>query len=137
MTTNNNEERREVKTFEVDYKCPKCGAGYLRPTGIAVGGEPIQYPHKCNNCDYREVMKGYKYPYLVYEPVSTLVYLQFGNSVDIAHGKDFYDNNEIHTNNINVVENTRPNEFQIEIPFDLKDKPMNEINNYVKKESGK
>ena len=69
------EEKKEVRTFKIDYKCPKCCIGYLRPTGIAVGGNPMQYPHKCNNCEYHEIMKGYQYPYLVYEPLINSIYI--------------------------------------------------------------
>ena len=89
------EVKREVRTFEVDFKCPKCGIGYLRPTGIAVGGTPIQYPHKCNNpdCDYHEIIKGYVYPYLVYEPLFTGIYMKYGDSVEYVHGKDHQEEN--------------------------------------------
>jgi hypothetical protein len=83
------EEKRQVKTFEVDYKCPKCGIGYLRPTGIAVGGFPMQYPHSCNNpeCDYHEIMKGYQYPYLVYEPLNNGITMIMDGNVEKIQGK--------------------------------------------------
>ena len=97
------EERQEVKTFEVDYKCPKCGVGYLRPIGIIVDISPLKYPHKCNNCDYKEIISGHKYPYVVYEPVSNEIHIQNGNNIDII----FHDNkneDEIHIGNIEVKE---------------------------------
>jgi hypothetical protein len=94
------EEKREVRTFEVDYKCPKCGIGYMRPTGIAVGGTPMQYPHKCNNCDYHEIIHGYMYPYLVYEPLFSGIYMKNSNSVEYVHGKDYVEpTNQIEVNN--------------------------------------
>lgn len=88
--TNNSIEKREVRTFEVDYRCPKCNIGFLRPTGIAVGGTPIKYPHKCNNpdCDYHEIMHGLNYPYLVYEPLFSGIYMKYNNNVEYVHGKD-------------------------------------------------
>jgi DNA-directed RNA polymerase subunit RPC12/RpoP len=97
------EERREVKTFEIDYKCPKCGIGYLRPIGIIVDNSPLTYPHKCNNCDYKEIIKGHKYPYLVYEPLFDGIQIQHGNTIDIIH-RDCYCHDEIHVGDINVKE---------------------------------
>ncbi len=50
------ETKKEVKVFMVDYKCPKCEIGYLRPTGTILSTYPPQIPHRCNNekCDYGE-----------------------------------------------------------------------------------
>jgi hypothetical protein len=94
------EEKREVRTFEIDCKCPKCGIGYLRPTGIAVGGTPMQYPHRCNHCDYHEIIKGYVYPYLVYEPLFSGIYMKNGDSVEYVHGKDHVEpTNHVEINN--------------------------------------
>ena len=128
------EERKEVKTFEVDFKCPKCNIGYLRPTGIVCDNNPPTYPHKCNNCDYSKVMKGHKYPYLVYEPVFNGIEIQDGNTINIIHRNN---SSEIHTGDIKVNENIEKNIYRVEIPPDLKDKSIKEIDNYVKKESGK
>ena len=80
------EEKKEVRTFEVDFKCPKCDIGYIRPTGIPVGGNPIQYPHKCNNCDYYEIMKGYQYPYHVYEPLFNITMVM--NTIENLQDKE-------------------------------------------------
>lgn len=61
------EERREVKTFEVDMICDKCGKGFMRPAGnIVLATYPIQYPHECTNCGNRENYTK-KYPYTEYE----------------------------------------------------------------------
>ena len=128
------EERKEVRTFEVDYKCPKCSTGYLRPIGIVCDNNPPTYPHKCNNCDYSKVMKGHKYPYLVYEPVFNGIEIQDGNTINIIHRNN---SSEIHTGDIKVNENIEKNIYRVEIPPDLKDKSIKEIDNYVKKESGK
>ena len=128
------EEKKEVRTFKVDFKCPKCGAGYLRPTGIVCDNNPPTYPHKCTNCNYNKVIKGHKYPYLVYEPLFNEIEIQDGNTINIIHRDN---SNEIHTGDIKVSENIEINKYRVEIPFDLKDKSIKEINNYVKKESGK
>lgn len=50
------ETRNKVETVQVDYKCPKCENGYLRPTGTCYPTNPPQFPHRCNNekCDYME-----------------------------------------------------------------------------------
>lgn len=54
------EVKNEVKTVRVDYLCPKCEKGFLRPTGQVQTAYPPQYPHKCNNpdCDYYETFMG-------------------------------------------------------------------------------
>ena len=62
------EVRKEAKTIHVDYECPKCKKGYLRPMGNVLTTNPLIYPHKCNNpkCSYREDFK-HTYPYIDYE----------------------------------------------------------------------
>jgi len=69
------ETRQEVKTIQVDYKCPKCNTGYLRPTGIVLCTYPPQYPHKCNNpkCDYGQTFPDARYPYLEYESSTPVI----------------------------------------------------------------
>ncbi|MFA5207365.1 MAG: hypothetical protein WC428_01795 [Candidatus Paceibacterota bacterium] len=89
------EEKKEVKPFQIDFKCPKCPIGYLRPTGIAIGGTPLRYPHICNNpeCDYKEIMKGKIYPHVIYEPLFNNIYEKDNNNIEYVHGKDYVDNN--------------------------------------------
>ena len=60
------EIKKEVKTVEIDYKCPKCKVGRLRPTGVKQMTYPPKYPHKCTNCDYTETFRN-TYPYIDYE----------------------------------------------------------------------
>lgn len=62
------EVRKEAKTIHVDYQCPKCKKGYLRPMGNVLTTNPPIHPHKCNNpqCDFREDFK-FTYPYVDYE----------------------------------------------------------------------
>ena len=66
------EERKEVKTIKVDYKCPKCKTGYLRSTGMVFTTDPPLFPHICNNpeCGYGETFRNIKYPYVEYEAIS-------------------------------------------------------------------
>ena len=61
---------KEVKTIQVDYKCPKCNQGYLRPTGIVLTSHPPQFLHHCNNpkCEHAEIFKNH-YPYIDYQEV--------------------------------------------------------------------
>ena len=61
------EIKSEVKTFQIDMVCDKCGQGYMLPAGnIVLATYPIQYPHQCTNCGNVE---NYiiKYPYIVEE----------------------------------------------------------------------
>ncbi len=64
------ETRKEVKQVQVDYRCPKCKNGYLRPTGTVLNSNPPQFPHKCNNCDYMETFRDKQYPYIDYEEIT-------------------------------------------------------------------
>ena len=54
------ETKEKVETVKVDYKCPKCESGYLRPTGTCLPMNPPLYPHQCNanGCDYGETFTG-------------------------------------------------------------------------------
>jgi len=45
------EVREYVEPIRLDFKCPECETGYLRPTGIVLSTFPPMYPHKCNNHD--------------------------------------------------------------------------------------
>jgi len=65
------EIRTEVKTFRIDYLCPKCKTGHLRHSGTVLTINPPEYPHNCNNikCDYAENFSGKSYPYIITEDV--------------------------------------------------------------------
>jgi hypothetical protein len=83
------EERLNVKTIQVDYKCPKCIKGYLRPIMMTYGSPDIQYPHRCNNhdCDYKIVLP-VRYPYIEYIPEDwQLTIIDAGNEVNITNPK--------------------------------------------------
>ena len=59
------ETQQKVETVKIDFKCPKCNDGHLRPTGMALTTHPAQFPHKCTDCEYGETF--YKtYPYIDY-----------------------------------------------------------------------
>lgn len=66
------EIKNEVKSVQVDYRCPECKIGFLRPTGIVYSTYPPKFPHKCNNinCNYMETFTDKKYPYVEYVNVS-------------------------------------------------------------------
>lgn len=59
------ETRVEVKTFKVQYRCPKCESGHLE----YIGTKGVRYVHKCNNkeCNHHEDLQDKKYPYIEYE----------------------------------------------------------------------
>jgi hypothetical protein len=66
------EEVKEVKPMRVDYKCPNCETGYLRPTGMCYSTSPPQYPHICNNgCGYGGTFNKI-YPYIDYKEVDVM-----------------------------------------------------------------
>ena len=60
------EEVKEVKIVMVDYKCPICKDGYLRPLDSVLASYPPIYPHQCTDCDYAESIVGKVYPYPKY-----------------------------------------------------------------------
>lgn len=57
-------EIRNVKSEQMDEKCPVCGKGWMRPTGIVITGDLTQFEHKCTNCDYKNNYS-IRYPYLI------------------------------------------------------------------------
>lgn len=60
------EVKRKVVPVEIDYLCPDCKEGYMRPTGIAYATSPMKYPHKCTHCgSERTFFK--EYPYVEFE----------------------------------------------------------------------
>lgn len=83
------ETRKEVRTIQVDYRCPKCNRGFLRPTGNVLTVYPPRYPHKCNNpeCDYGETFSDKAYPYIDYEAVDNTIKVVHGNTVMTVYGK--------------------------------------------------
>ena len=69
------ETRKQLITIRVDYKCPECETGYLRPTGKVLMSSPAKYQHRCDNheCDYTKTFRGKKYPHLEYEETDVMV----------------------------------------------------------------
>jgi hypothetical protein len=59
-------EIREVKTKQLDERCPICGQGWMRPTGIVLELNPPQFPHSCTACGYQQIYP-VRYPYIVTE----------------------------------------------------------------------
>ena len=59
-------EVREVKTKQVDERCPVCHEGWMRPTGVVLTSNPPQYPHKCTKCGYEQIYQ-VRYPYVITE----------------------------------------------------------------------
>ncbi len=59
-------EVRNVQVSQVDERCPVCGNGWMRPTGIVLTSNPPQFPHKCTCCWYEQVYS-VNYPYIIHE----------------------------------------------------------------------
>jgi hypothetical protein len=57
-------ELRQVQYQQMDQKCPSCGNGWMRPTGIVTSQTPPQYAHRCTSCAY-EAVYGMRFPYVV------------------------------------------------------------------------
>lgn len=64
------EFKQEVKTYEVNYQCDKCGKGNM----VFIAGSPCllssppKYLHTCNNKECREVANfTHTYPYTTTE----------------------------------------------------------------------
>jgi len=57
-------EIRKVETSQVDERCPVCGKGWMRPTGIVIDSRPPQFPHRCTSCTYEQTYP-VRYPYVV------------------------------------------------------------------------
>jgi predicted Zn-ribbon and HTH transcriptional regulator len=48
------EVRREVKQYSIDAVCPECKDGLMKPTGLSYHSWPVLYPHRCQECGYKE-----------------------------------------------------------------------------------
>jgi len=72
------EVKKEVKTFEVNYKCDECDNGYMKFGGVVLTSYPAQYTHSCDNpdCDATMTFKGEKYPQTRYEDIDISVSLE-------------------------------------------------------------
>jgi hypothetical protein len=57
-------EEQEVKTIEVNCKCPKCEEGYLMATGRVLLTYPLQYEHECTHCVHKDKFIDKTYPYI-------------------------------------------------------------------------
>ena len=64
------EEKYKVNTYEIHYKCDVCGKGYMRPTGEVLPTFPMQFPHRCEYCDAKMIIREHTYPYTVTEKVN-------------------------------------------------------------------
>lgn len=60
------EEKKVLKTFEIDYICDRCGVGKMRNDGCCFPTSPPQCPHKCTNCGAEKTFNC-NYPKIVYE----------------------------------------------------------------------
>lgn len=58
---------KEVKVYQDKLYCDKCGTE-MEFTGMALTSYPMQYPHMCPKCDYRET-RHVVYPTIRYEEI--------------------------------------------------------------------
>lgn len=58
---------KEVKVYQDKLYCDKCGTE-MEFTGMALTSYPMQYPHMCPKCDYRETHH-VVYPTIRYEKI--------------------------------------------------------------------
>lgn len=56
----------KTNTRHIDYRCPNCQNGWMRPTGTVLVSDPPKFPHKCIQCGYEEIFD-VKYPYTVHK----------------------------------------------------------------------
>jgi ssDNA-binding Zn-finger/Zn-ribbon topoisomerase 1 len=61
------EIEQEVKPVRIDFQCPRCKQGFMRPTNSSFLSNPPIYPHKCTKCNYTENVTGKTYPYIDYK----------------------------------------------------------------------
>jgi ribosomal protein L37AE/L43A len=59
------EKRQEVRTVQVDYECPSCKSGFLKPNGQGFLTNPMQYGHECKVCGFTQTLSR-TYPYIDY-----------------------------------------------------------------------
>ena len=57
------EEKREIKTYEVNLICCNCIEGYMIATNQnARMSDSVRYWHRCENCGHSEAISGKTYP---------------------------------------------------------------------------
>ena len=59
------EDKKEVRTYLVDYTCDKCDVGKFRPKQMLMS-DPPQWVHECTTCEEQKTFN-LKYPYTDYE----------------------------------------------------------------------
>lgn len=60
------ELRQIMQPIQIDYICDICGKGKMRPTGMMLTSNPLQYSHRCIECDSHNNFT-VRYPYITYE----------------------------------------------------------------------
>jgi len=58
------ERPNKTNTRYIDYRCPKCQNGWMRPTGLT--SPSPKFLHECTQCGYEEAFD-IKYPHMIYE----------------------------------------------------------------------
>ena len=63
------EQEKEVKSYQINYICDKCGKGKMIATGMSMHcGNYSSHEHICDECGVRENLDK-KYPAIRYEEV--------------------------------------------------------------------
>ena len=61
------EQKREVKTYVIDYTCDRCEVGKMRPSKMLMC-DPPKWVHECEDCKLQKTFS-LKYPYTDYDYV--------------------------------------------------------------------
>ena len=63
------EQEKEVKSYQINYICDKCGKGKMIATGISLHcGSLASYEHVCDECGIRERFDK-EYPTIRYKEI--------------------------------------------------------------------
>ena len=67
--------QRPLRPIRVDYRCDKCDAGHMRPTGVMLLSDPPKFPHQCEVCGEAQTFTE-KYPTIQYAEEGELLNLR-------------------------------------------------------------
>jgi predicted RNA-binding Zn-ribbon protein involved in translation (DUF1610 family) len=60
------EVKREVKSYLIEFRCPKCNQADMVRKNLILTTHPPKYPHYCPSCSHELVLDKH-YPFTQYE----------------------------------------------------------------------